>query len=493
MRAFSTSVARNARPRCRTVVTTAIVAALLAVPLRASAQFHLPIPPLNGGSLAVRVAGKQLQPYFDAHEPVVRDWSHVYPTVAALPGPPFHPAAARVLRLSGERSVIAQLDSSKTGIVVLGSGDYVVPVRVFCTDIHRHAYAPFVYLLGPLQGTRAAVLARMYARAATVDPDFGSLQSLSWALQAGSKFEQLSSPSQQLFMRLIPRDREAIEEGFLESLRGRWGEISSTIPGVPGFDQALGQMGGLGTAIQQLRDAQNELRNAADFDSLRSELVLGPIGATDNNLLSTPWSVPWAGTYIRLLTAGAFGSLGVLEIRVTAAHGRVPVTDNIGYPPRCPQCQPLTMRPKYNGVPAPALPGVPAVMAAPATGQITFYSDIGNTINNHSALVIRPSTFLLTEDGSVALVHLRWIGWGSSVARATGVWSASNCTPSCATGKLTKRPAKLTLSRPGFVAGHRVYRCFQISPPHPSRDIADRGCIRRDGTSYIYAPGPPLQ
>jgi len=66
----------------------------------------------------------------------------------------------------------------------------------------------------------------------------------------------------------------------------------------------------------------------------------------------------------------------------------------------------------------------------------------------------------------------------------------SNCTPSCATGKLTQRPARLTLSSPGLVGGHRVYRCFQIFPPHPRRDIADRACIRRRGTLYVYTAVP---
>lgn len=123
--------------------------------------------------------------------------------------------------------------------------------------------------------------------------------------------------------------------------------------------------------------------------------------------------------------------------------------------------------------------------------QIAFYGDIGNVINSpyrKNPLLIRPSTLLLTEDGSVALVDLRWSGWGTSIARATGVWSASNCTPNCATGKRTTSPARLTLSSPGLVLGHMVYRCFRIDPPHPQRDIEDNACIRRHGSFYGYAP-----
>jgi hypothetical protein len=136
---------------------------------------------------------------------------------------------------------------------------------------------------------------------------------------------------------------------------------------------------------------------------------------------------------------------------------------------------------------------MPAVAGQRLTGsdQIGFYSDIGNAVSPQNPLVVRPSTLLLAEDGSVALIHLRWTGWGTSRALATGVWSASNCNPSCATGARTTRPARLTLSRPGFVGGHRVYRCFEIIPAHPQRDIEDHACIRgQGGNGYETVSAP---
>jgi len=135
------------------------------------------------------------------------------------------------------------------------------------------------------------------------------------------------------------------------------------------------------------------------------------------------------------------------------------------------------------------------VFAAPAgaapshqnSGPISFYSDLG-TMANKKSLVVRPAMLMLVEDGSVALIDLKWSGWGTSIASATGVWSASNGIPDQATGKPTTSPARLTVSSPGLVLGHRVYRCFQIYPPHPHRDILDHGCMQRQGTSYEYAP-----
>lgn len=128
---------------------------------------------------------------------------------------------------------------------------------------------------------------------------------------------------------------------------------------------------------------------------------------------------------------------------------------------------------------------VGAAPSHPSSGPISFYSDFGNFANKDS-LVVRPAMLLLAEDGSVALINLKWSGWGTSVAHATGIWNASDCTPDCADGKVTKIPARMTLSSPGLVLGHRVYRCFQIYRPNPQRDILDHGCMHRQGKFYGY-------
>jgi hypothetical protein len=129
---------------------------------------------------------------------------------------------------------------------------------------------------------------------------------------------------------------------------------------------------------------------------------------------------------------------------------------------------------------------VTAPALAAGAGPVGFYGDIGNAVGYQSPPVVRPSMLLLTENGSVALVHLRWKGWGSAIAQATGVRSASSCTPSCANGKRTTRKATLTLSRPGVVNGHRVYRCFQVRPPREGRDITDHACLSGQGAMAAY-------
>ena len=85
--------------------------------------------------------------------------------------------------------------------------------------------------------------------------------------------------------------------------------------------------------------------------------------------------------------------------------------------------------------------------------------------------VIRPSLIYLFADGSWDIDHLHWTGWGSRVAHAKGISSASNGIPNQAQGKRIKRPARVTLSKPGRFQGHEVYRCFRLTvPSFPASD-----------------------
>lgn len=137
-----------------------------------------------------------------------------------------------------------------------------------------------------------------------------------------------------------------------------------------------------------------------------------------------------------------------------------------------------------------ALPA-PAGRASPVALRIAFYGEIGNIINSQNPLLVRPATLLLAEDGCLALVQLHGIGWGKRIVRASGIFLASDCTPSCTTGKLTG-PARLTLSSPGWVAGHRMYRCFRVTAAH-RRFNENAECPKRHGNFYLHTPvvGPP--
>ncbi|MHB8305924.1 MAG: hypothetical protein ACYDEU_07950 [Vulcanimicrobiaceae bacterium] len=347
-----------------TPFSIACLAAALLMPFPARAQLSFPSLP-GAGNLAVQAAAKQLAPYVEQNQPVILDWKAIYPTVPVLPGAAFHPTKSLRVQSALEAAVARQLHNSTTGTVLLPPGDYAIPVRLFCTDIHRHANSPFIYLLGPLRGSRAGLLTRLYANAATVLPPTFDMQSLSWDMQAGMSYPQLGVAQQALYNRLLPGESGLIAQNFLSMVRDRWNTISGTIPGVPSFDGAIGQMGAVGATIETLQSAQNEIiADAGNFDALRSALVLGPLGTPDSNIMDTPWSVPSARVYLRVLTEGAFMSIGLLEIRVVAPdRARVPITSNISYPPACLQCQPLTMHPLRGDQPQPALPQSVGVFA----------------------------------------------------------------------------------------------------------------------------------
>jgi hypothetical protein len=137
----------------------------------------------------------------------------------------------------------------------------------------------------------------------------------------------------------------------------------------------------------------------------------------------------------------------------------------------------------------PAVAGAARVSAtSAASAQISFYASLSAPIEAPvaSALVVRPSVLELTYDGAVVAKSLRWSRWGGTVARAAGVYSASNCDPSCTTGRRTNNPAQITLSSPGRVLGHEVYRCFRLTVP--AQEMDRLSCLERQGTSYIYAP-----
>jgi hypothetical protein len=136
-----------------------------------------------------------------------------------------------------------------------------------------------------------------------------------------------------------------------------------------------------------------------------------------------------------------------------------------------------------------------AGQAGGQAGQIYFYSDVNQPINFPSIknpLVVSPAGLYLFEDGSWLLKNLQWSGWGTSVAHASGISSSSDCKPNCAAGTRTDTPAQFTVSSPGRVLGHEVYRCYRLVVPPPASNL--HGCLGRTGSliGYTAASKPNL-
>jgi hypothetical protein len=120
--------------------------------------------------------------------------------------------------------------------------------------------------------------------------------------------------------------------------------------------------------------------------------------------------------------------------------------------------------------------------AAHSRGQQTIYlfAFPFELINQRNPLVIEPSEFPFAEDGAWLLEGLRWTGWDSRIARATGISKVR-----VEVGEYIKMPAALALSSPGLFKGHDVYRCFTVTvPAEPSHN--EHRCIKRLGSSYGF-------
>jgi hypothetical protein len=93
---------------------------------------------------------------------------------------------------------------------------------------------------------------------------------------------------------------------------------------------------------------------------------------------------------------------------------------------------------------------------------------VGQHLPISNPLVLRPPGFPLFEDGQWILEKLHWSGWGSPVARASGLSSSSNDDPNAEQGKRIITWARVRLSQPGVFRGQRVYRCIRITVPRPA-------------------------
>jgi hypothetical protein len=132
---------------------------------------------------------------------------------------------------------------------------------------------------------------------------------------------------------------------------------------------------------------------------------------------------------------------------------------------------------------------LPALAAGAIPQPIYFWGNVAATISAPgqppAPEVIRPSAILLFADGSWDIDHLHWTGWGTSVAHAVGISSASNGIPNMAQGKRIKAPAQVTLSNPGQFQGHELYRCFTLTVPAPA--TSEHLCLKGHGGYWVLA------
>jgi len=314
--------------RCSTVA--ALFAAFVTTGLwigTASAQFSLP-GGLDPKRAALGAAAKQLAPYITEQAPIRLDPVELYPTLDALPGAPFAPAPSAQNAVTA--SIIQQLKGSNTGTVSLVPGDYAIAVRQFCMSHSRPARSPLAFVLGPMRGKRAPAIIAMNSRASSTPYQFSPIQQTSWTIQGGLGFTDFSSTARAVVGTLIPDYKGLLGTSTLDDIQGKWSSLSSSLGG-PSLDSILGQLGGAGQLVVQLRDVRGQIIGQAnDFNAMSR--AFAPIQAADVSTLDSPWSVISPTLWMRLVTRGHYGDIGTVQIR-NAGTGpvTVPLISSIGY------------------------------------------------------------------------------------------------------------------------------------------------------------------
>jgi len=310
----------------RRSVVAALAALLLAGPAGpASAQFRLPggLDPRNA---ALGAAAKQLAPYIVEQSPIKLDPVELYPTVPALPGAPFAPAASA----QTTTSIISQLRGSNTGTVSLAPGDYAVTVRQFCMSHSRPARSPLAFVLGPMRGHRAPAIIAMNSRASSTPYQFSPIQQTSWTIQSGVGLGDFGNEPRGVVNALIPDYKGLLASNVLDDIQGKWSGLSSSLGG-PSLDSVLGQLGGAGQLVQDLRSWRSDIISSAnDYNAMTRSFA--PLQQADVSGLESPWATVSPTVWMRLLTRGHYGNVGTMQIRVGGTGPQtVPLISSIGY------------------------------------------------------------------------------------------------------------------------------------------------------------------
>jgi hypothetical protein len=79
---------------------------------------------------------------------------------------------------------------------------------------------------------------------------------------------------------------------------------------------------------------------------------------------------------------------------------------------------------------------------------------------------------LACADANVGVRKLRWTGWGTATARATGAAYANDCKPYCAAGRFHTYPAVLVAPGRNVCHGVPAYARLRVSFPGKTKATA---------------------
>ena len=218
--------------------------------------------------------------------------------------------------------LIKQTRDSSDGSVMLPPGDYVVPVHLYCMKAMASSPSGHCYALAPLKGKMADVITILNARVVGSDIPPSDIQALSWHIQAGMKYQEMSSEMRSLFDQLLPEYRDRLSMSFYEQILRVWDQLAITIPNLPSLEESLSELGDVGRAIIALQQTREALfRYSDDFESLSNTLVSLGTSSLLGESAKTPWSRINNQVYGRMVTEGHYMSPGELQLRIERSGG----------------------------------------------------------------------------------------------------------------------------------------------------------------------------
>jgi hypothetical protein len=259
---------------------------------------------------ALQAARPTLEKTFFAESPILPASQSRFPFIDQLPGKAdFNPFPYQKKSIS--------YDSD--GTLLLSPGDYSIPVMTYCMNIGGMSPAGYTYALASLQGTRAQVIREINIKAV---PQFSAedVQILSWSLQAGLRYDEMTDQSRRIIGTVIPERKNELQESFLQRFENKWNEISEHSDGlIPSFGEAsenlFSDMGEVGKDISEMRNFRTSLQEFGnDYSSLKG--IIDSRTTSEPAFQKTPWSKISDRVYARFVTQGHFQELGQIQIRV---------------------------------------------------------------------------------------------------------------------------------------------------------------------------------
>ena len=138
---------------------------------------------------------------------------------------------------------------------------------------------------------------------------------------------------------------------------------------------------------------------------------------------------------------------------------------------------------------AAALVSVIAAVPAFAASGKAYVSNCG-TLEQHPAALV-----LACADANYALAGLKWSGWTTGSASATGSVQANDCTPNCAAGHFHSYRVRVVADRLGACKGKRVYLRLTVTYPgkrptgYPRREPWTFTCAQATRSSLRQSAG----